>query len=286
MAENPLKTETARSLFNGAIFNGRVAAPFIGAAWLAMASIAAQADEADIGVSAQPCRGVPVQATEAHKASADPYRAWMSDWLRLDWAQACRYAPANSQLPAATGKRVVFLGDSITDGWIDLDPALFSGDRLDRGISGQTTGQMLLRVRPDVLELHPAVVHILAGTNDIAGNTGPTSLAAIEGNIASIAELAHAHGVRVIIASVLPAARYGWRPEVQPVETIKALNDWLRAYAKREHHVYVDYYAVLDDGHGAFKPSLADDGVHPNKEGYAAMHDLAEAAIAKALSRR
>ncbi|MGH8253521.1 MAG: SGNH/GDSL hydrolase family protein [Steroidobacteraceae bacterium] len=249
------------------------------------ASAATAADEAVIGVSMQPCRGVPVQPTDQQKASADPYQSWMHEWLRLDWAQLCRYGPANAQLPAATNKRVVFLGDSITDNWINLDPGLFSGDRLDRGISGQTSGQMLLRFRADVLELHPAVVHILAGTNDVAGNTGATSLAIIEGNIASMAELARAHGVRVIIASILPVAQYGWQSRVQPIDSIKALNDWLRAYAAREHHIYVDYYAVLDDGHGGFKPALAYDGVHPNPAGYAAMHSLAEAAITKALER-
>ena len=281
-----MKPEPTQRPCDNAIFTPRIAAQFLGAALLAVAAIAVQADDAVIGVSAQPCRGVPVEATDAQKASADPYQAWMSEWLRLDWAQLCRYAPANAQLSGATTSRVVFLGDSITDSWINLDPALFTGDRLDRGISGQTTGQMLLRFRPDVLELHPAVVHILAGTNDIAGNTGSTSLAIIEGNIASMAELAHAHGIRVIIASVLPVAQYGWRSQVQPIETIKALNDWLRAYAARDHDVYVDYYAVLDDGHGGFKSALAFDGVHPNREGYAAMHALAEAAIAKALSRR
>jgi lysophospholipase L1-like esterase len=239
-----------------------------------------------IGVSTQPCRGVPVQQTAAHNASADPYQSWMHEWLSLDWGQLCRYSSANAALPPATRSRIVFYGDSITDSWINHDAELFKNDRLDRGISGQTTGQMLLRFRTDVLELHPAVVHILAGTNDVAGNTGSTSLAIIEGNIASMAELAHAHGIRVIIASVLPAAQYGWRSQVQPIEAIKALNDWLRAYAARNHDVYVDYYAVLDDGHGGFKSSLAFDGVHPNKEGYAAMHALAEAAIAKALSSR
>lgn len=249
-----------------------------------MMAFAANADEAVIGVSTHPCRGVPVQPSEAHKASADPYQAWMSEWLRLDWAQLCRYDAANAQLPAATSTRVVFFGDSITDAWANLEPSLFQGDRIDRGISGQTTGQMLLRFRSDVLDLHPAVVHILAGTNDVAGNTGSTSLSIIEGNIASMAELARAHGVRVIIASVLPVAQYGWQSQVQPIETIKALNEWLRAYAAREHHTYVDYYAVLDDGRGGFKRSLAFDGVHPNPDGYRAMHALAEAAIANALS--
>ncbi|MDE2220858.1 MAG: GDSL family lipase, partial [Gammaproteobacteria bacterium] len=130
-----------------------------------------------VGVSEQPCRGVPTQPTAAHNASADPYQSWMREWLSLDWGQLCRYQAANARLPPATAVRVVFLGDSITDNWINLDPDLFRTDRLDRGISSQTTGQMLLRFRADVLELHPAIVHILAGTNDIAGNTGSTSLA-------------------------------------------------------------------------------------------------------------
>lgn len=239
-----------------------------------------------IGVSTQPCRGVPVQQTAAHNASADPYQSWMHEWLSLDWGQLCRYNSANAALPPATRSRVVFYGDSITDSWINHDAELFKNDRLDRGISGQTTGQMLLRFRTDVLELHPAVVHILAGTNDIAGNTGATTLAVIQGNIASMAELARAHGVRVILASILPAAQYGWHSTVQPVASISAMNDWLRAYAAREHHTYVDYYAVLNDGDGGFKTELAYDVVHPNPAGYAAMHALAEAAIAQALAKR
>ncbi len=239
-----------------------------------------------IGVSTQPCRGVPVQQTAAHNASADPYQSWMHEWLSLDWGQLCRYSSANAALPPATRSRIVFYGDSITDSWINHDAELFKNDRLDRGISGQTTGQMLLRFRTDVLELHPAVVHILAGTNDIAGNTGATTLAIIQGNVASMAELARAHGVRVILASILPAAQYGWHSTVQPMASISAMNDWLRAYAAREHYTYVDYYAVLNDGHGGFKTGLAYDGVHPNPAGYAAMHALAEAAIAQALTKR
>ena len=239
-----------------------------------------------IGVSQQPCLGVPTEQTAVHNASADPYQSWMHEWLGLDWGQLCRYQAENSHLPPASAARVVFMGDSITDGWKNLDPELFRNDRLDRGISGQTTGQMLLRFRADVLDLHPSVVHILAGTNDIAGNTGATSLAIIQGNIASMAELAHAHGVQVILASILPAAQYGWHSQVQPVASIAAMNEWLRAYAAREHHTYVDYYAVLNDGHGGFRTALAYDGVHPNPAGYAAMHVLAEASIAQALARR
>jgi lysophospholipase L1-like esterase len=238
-----------------------------------------------IGVSGQPCQGVPTEPTAAHKASADPYQSWMHEWLGLDWGQLCRYQAENARLPPASAGRVVFLGDSITDNWKNLDPELFRNDRLDRGISSQTTGQMLLRFRADVLDLHPAVVHILAGTNDIAGNTGATSLAIIQGNIATMAELARAHGVRVILASILPVAQYGWHSQVQPIASISAMNEWLRAYAAREHYTYVDYYAVLNDGQGGFKAALAYDGVHPNPAGYAAMHALAEAAIAQALAR-
>ncbi len=237
-----------------------------------------------IGVSGQPCQGVPTQQSAAHNASADPYQSWMHEWLSLDWGQLCRYQAENSRLPPATATRVVFMGDSITDGWKNLDPELFRNDRLDRGISGQTTGQMLLRFRADVLDLHPAVVHILAGTNDIAGNTGATSLAIIQGNIATMAELARARGVRVILASILPVAQYGWNSKVQPIAAISAMNAWLRAYAAREHYTYVDYYALLNDGQGGFKAALAYDGVHPNPAGYAAMHALAEAAIAQALA--
>jgi lysophospholipase L1-like esterase len=248
------------------------------------APAAATGTAAVIGVSANPCQGVPTAQTAAHDATADPYQSWMHEWLSLDWGQLCRYQPENSQLPPATATRVVFMGDSITDGWKSLDPELFRGDRLDRGISGQTTGQMLLRFRADVLDLHPAVVHILAGTNDIAGNTGATSLAIIQGNIASMAELARVHGARVILASILPVARYGWNSQVQPIASITAMNEWLRAYAAREHYAYVDYYAALNDGRGGFKAELAYDGVHPNPAGYAAMHALAEAAIAQALA--
>lgn len=248
-------------------------------------SAVATADEPAIGVSDQPCRGVPVQPTTAHKASADPYQSWMHDWLSLDWGQLCRYSQENAALPPATRSRVVFLGDSITEGWKNLQPDFFGPERLDRGISGQTTEQMLVRFRADVIDLHPAVVQIMAGTNDIAGNSGATSLAIIQENIASMAEQARAHGARVILASIPPAARYGWRPQLQPAAAIAAMNEWLRSYAAREHCIYVDYYAALNDGHGGIKAALADDGVHPNIAGYAVMRPLAEAAVRQALAR-
>jgi len=237
-----------------------------------------------VGVTADPCKDVPSEPTAAHKAAANPWAAWMQDWLKLDWAQRCRYHAENSALPAAASTRVIFLGDSITEAWKNLDPDFFVHDTLDRGISGQTTEQMLLRLRPDVLELHPAVLHIMAGTNDIAGNVGPTTLALIQGNIQSMVELARVQGIAVILASVPPAARFGWRPELQPAATIAALNTWLREFAAREHLIYADYYAVLADGQGGLLAALSDDGVHPNAAGYAAMKPIAQAAVARALA--
>jgi len=237
-----------------------------------------------LGVIDHPCAGVPVSPTAAHQAATDPYQSWMHDWLALDWGQKCRYQRENAALPPASPHRVVFIGDSISEAWAVNEPDFFIDDILDRGISGQTTAQMLVRLRADVLELHPAVVHIMAGTNDIAGNTGPTSLADIQGNIASMVEQARAHGARVILASVPPAAKIPWRPEVRPLPSVVAMNDWLRGYAAREHLVYVDYYSVLSDGQGGFRAELAPDGVHPNAAGYAVMRPLAVAAIRKALA--
>lgn len=238
-----------------------------------------------VGVLDDPCAGVPIVPSAAHQASADPYQSWMHEWLGLDWGQKCRYRRENAALPPATPHRVVFLGDSITESWAHFEPDFFVDDVLDRGISGQTTAQMLVRLRTDVLELHPAAVHIMAGTNDVAGNTGPTSLADIQGNIASMVEQARAHGARVMLASIPPAAAIPWRPQVQPMTAIAAMNDWLRGYADREHLVYVDYYKVLSDGRGGFRAELSDDGVHPNGAGYVVMRPLAAAAIRQALAR-
>jgi lysophospholipase L1-like esterase len=239
-----------------------------------------------IGVVDQPCAGVPIAPTDAHRAAADWYRSWMHDWLALDWAQHCRYQAENAALPSAIRRRVVYLGDSITEGWKNADPTFFNDGVLDRGISGQTTAQMLLRLRSDVLELHPQVVHIMAGTNDVAGNTGATSLAQIEGNIASMAELARAHGIRVVLASIPPAARFPWQPALRPAVHIQALNAWLKAYAQREGFVYADYYSALANAEGALPSSFSEDGVHPNAAGYAVMKPIAEQSVAAALRRR
>jgi len=286
------RTVIARTVIAGAVVSG-LALRAAGAPAVVDAPVAtdppaapAPAPSPFIGISADPCQGVPLEPTPAHKAAADPYEAWMHEWLALDWSQQCRYRRENAALPPPSAKRAVLLGDSITEGWKPLDPAFFTGDVLDRGISGQTSAQMLARFRADVLDLHPAVVHIMVGTNDIAGNTGPTSFAQIEGNIMSMVELARAHGIAVVLAAVPPAARFWWQRTLEPAETIIRLNRWLRGYAAREHLVYVDYHAALDDGHSGLAAAYSDDGVHPNAAGYAVMTPLAHVAIAESLAAR
>jgi lysophospholipase L1-like esterase len=246
---------------------------------------AAHARDPGIGVVGDPCASVPLEPTPEHRASADWYGAWRAAWLALDWGQSCRYRGANAALPPASSRRVVFIGDSITEGWMDACPALFRGDRLDRGIGGQTTAQMLVRFRTDVLDLKPSVVHLMAGTNDIAGNGGPTTLAAIEGHIQSMIELARAHHIRMILGAVPPAAHFDWAPDLRPAATIRALNLRLAALALRLGADFVDYHAALDDGNGGLSPRHSGDGVHPNEEGYALMRPLAESAIDRALRR-
>jgi lysophospholipase L1-like esterase len=213
-----------------------------------------------------------------------------SEELRIhnDWAYLERYRGANAQLapPAAGETRVVFYGNSITEGWAPLFPTQFPGKRyIGRGISGQTTPQMLVRFRQDVIALQPKVVVILAGTNDIAGNTGPSSIEMIEDNLASMAELGRANGIRVVLSSVLPVFDYPWRPGLEPAPKIVALNNWIRAYAASHGAVYLDYFTALADERQGMKAGLADDGVHPNQAGYRIMAPLAERAIAEALGR-
>lgn len=191
----------------------------------------------------------------------------------------CRYAAENAAL-IASGKRprAVLLGDSITENWVGGDPALFGdGALVGRGIGGQTTAQMLVRFHTDVIDLGPEVVHIMAGTNDVAGNGGPTSEAAYRNNIMAMVEIARAHGVRPVLASIPPAGRFFWRPEVRPLEQIVRLNDWLGAYASQEGLVFIDYHAVLTGPAGVMRPEFAIDGVHPNRDGYAAMRPLVAA---------
>ena len=207
-----------------------------------------------------------------------------------DWAQLGRYRADNAALPPppATGQRVVFYGDSITDAWgrgDGLGPFFPGKPYINRGISGQTTPQMLVRFQQDVVHLHPAAVVILAGTNDIAGNTGPSTPEMIENNFKSMTAIARANGIKVVLASITPAYNYPWKPAIQPVPIIREVNQWLKEYCASEHLVFLDYYGAMSDAKGAMKPGLASDGVHPTGAGYAIMGPLAEAAIAEALAK-
>lgn len=228
-----------------------------------------------VGIVENPC------PARAGPGDGQDWQMWNLHMLTRDHGQLCRYAAANRALRARP--RVVFLGDSITDSWITLVPGFWTDGRVDRGISGQTTGQMLLRFRQDVIALRPAAVHIMAGTNDVAGNTGAATMETVQGHIQSMAELARANGIKVILASVPPAAAFPWSPGKQPAPQIAALNAWLRAYAAREGFTWVDYHPVLATADGAMKPALASDGVHPNAAGYAAMAPVALDAIRRTL---
>ena len=207
-----------------------------------------------------------------------------------DWPDLHRYQAENAALPPpATGEqRVVFYGDSITDGWGRRPGTgdFFPGKPyVNRGISGQTTPQMLVRFQQDVVHLHPAAVLILAGTNDIAGNTGPSTLEMIEDNFTSMNDIAKQSGIKVILASVTPAYDYPWKPGINPVPEIRQLNQWLRQFCSANGCVYLDYYSSMTDEKGAMLPGYSFDGVHPTAKGYAVMAPLAEAAIAQALGK-
>ena len=231
--------------------------------------------------SADPCADAKTKLTQAE--------------TRLkDWPQLARYREANGKVaaPAKNEARVVFMGDSITDSWQNPKfGGFFPGKPyVDRGISGQTTPQMLIRFRPDVIALRPRVVVILAGTNDLAGNTGPMSLETIEDNLISMADLARANSIKVVFASVLPVSDYDQRdgkPIIRttqrPPEKIKALNEWMKAYAVNNKLIYLDYHSAMIDDKGFLRDELSEDGLHPNAKGYEIMAPLAEAAIARAL---
>ncbi|MFV0624247.1 SGNH/GDSL hydrolase family protein [Sphingomonas sp. ac-8] len=204
--------------------------------------------------------------------------------LHTDWAWLGRYREANAALVPTSAPRIVFIGDSITQGWIDKLPGLFPPDRINRGIGGQTSSQLLLRFRQDVIALKPAAVQIMVGTNDIAGNTGPMTAEDTQANIMSMAELARAHGIRVILASIPPADHFPWRPGLETAPKIARLNGWLRRYAAETGATYADYWGALHEG-DALTPALTYDGVHPNDAGYRAMGPVAEAAIRTALAK-
>ena len=223
-------------------------------------------------------------------AGLDQYRASRIAMFTDDFGQLARYREANAKLgpPAAGEKRVVFFGDSITDIW-KLDEYFPGKGYVNRGIGGQTTPQMLVRFRQDVIDLNPKVVLILAGTNDIAGNTGPMRNEDIEADYASMSELARAHHIRVIFESVLPVHNYTDKSKdffaQRPRERILALNEWLKGYCKDSGDLYLDYFSAMVDDQGMMKKDLADDGLHPNAAGFKVMAPLAEAAIKRELKK-
>lgn len=239
---------------------------------------------------AQATAPTPAQAASTAPSAQTPAQIAAMQAKLNDWPQLNRYRADNAALPTAAAgeRRVVFYGDSITDNWGRLPGTgtFFPGKPyVNRGISGQTTPQMVVRFQQDVVHLQPAVVVILAGTNDVAGNTGPSTPEMTEDNFASMAAIARQNGIKVVLASITPAYAYPWKPSVQPVPAIREINQWLKDYCVREHFVYLDYYSALVDDKGGMRPGLSFDGVHPNAAGYAIMEPLAESAIAEALAK-
>jgi lysophospholipase L1-like esterase len=245
--------------------------------------------------SAQPATPAP---SPVDPCAALTTRATRAETKLRDWPALARYHDANATTtaPAKDENRVVFMGDSITDSWDDPKYGGFFPGKpyIDRGISGQTTPQMLIRFRADVIALRPRLVLILAGTNDLAGNTGPTTLQAIEDNLTSMFELAHANGIRVVFASVLPVSDYEKTKDGEPIvrtkqrppEQITELNAWMKKFAAMHGGVYLDYFSAMADDKGFLKEELSEDGLHPNQKGYEVMAQLAEQAITATLKRR
>jgi lysophospholipase L1-like esterase len=241
---------------------------------------------AAIALSALLLLQAPAQSPAAAPAAAPSSTVYNA---LLDWPWLSRFHEADLALPPpARGEaRVVFMGDSITQGWkIEGPDGYFPGKPyINRGITGQTTPQMLLRFRQDVIALKPRLVVILAGTNDIAGNTGPMTLEETEANLAAMAELAAFHHIRVVLCSVLPAFDYDWSAGKAPAPKIIALNAWIKSYAAQHGHVYVDYHSAMKDERNGLPANLSRDGVHPLPAGYAIMTPLVEAGIRKALAK-
>jgi acyl-CoA thioesterase-1 len=240
--------------------------------------------EAPVAQPAPAAQTSPANQTSPSGHPNNPY--WMEHdrQLLVDFGGLERFKEADAMLaaPKPGENRVVFMGDSITEGW-KLDESFPGKPYVNRGIGGQTSPQMLVRFRQDVIDLKPKVVIILAGTNDVAGNTGPMTLEQTEANIASMADLANANGIRVVLCSVLPAFDFAWAPGLAPAPKVVAVNEWLRKYAAEKGYVYVDYHSAMKDERGGLLPALSEDGVHPLPAGYAIMTPLAEAGIEKAL---
>ncbi|MDR3651657.1 MAG: SGNH/GDSL hydrolase family protein [Paludibacter sp.] len=206
-----------------------------------------------------------------------------------DWPNLDRFRAENGLIgaPSRGEKRVVFMGNSITQGWKEVHPKFFTEHPyINRGISGQTSPQMLIRFRQDVINLQPKVVVILAGTNDIAGNTGPSTLEMIEDNLSSMAELANANGIRVVLSSVMPVYDYPWKKGLNPAEKIVTLNVWIKKYCDEKGFTYLDYFTPMADEKHGMKEELTYDGVHPNETGYNLMEPLVQEAIKMALKTK
>jgi len=223
--------------------------------------------------------------TAAQAAAPPPDQERIREMLARDWPGLCRHKDANAALEQGARPRVVLIGDSITEGWVNGDPALFVDGVVGRGIGGQTSPQMLVRFRQDVVALAPRVVHIMAGTNDIAGNTGPAQIKDFQNNVLAMLDIARANGIAVVLAGIPPSKRLYWR-ELDPRPLIRELNGWLRDMAAERGLVFVDYGTVLADNDGGLRADLGNDGVHPNRAGYAAMRPLAERAFEAALRAR
>ena len=234
-------------------------------------------------VSAEPVSYPPPGMSDAPcPASRDGLWALDERVLKNDWAWLCRFRADNDKLDPKHPPAVVFMGDSITENWLTADPGFFARGNLDRGLSGQTSPQMLVRFYQDVIALHPRVVHIMAGTNDIAGNTGPTSPAAYQNAVRAMVDLAKANHIAVILGSIPPAERFDWLRAAAPKPWIAQLNAWLKGYAKAQGLVYADYHTALAGPNGELPAAYGPDGVHPNAAGYAIMRPVAERAIAEA----
>jgi lysophospholipase L1-like esterase len=219
----------------------------------------------------QSALALPMLAAQRPPPGVD-WGKWFHDWLARDFGMVGYYADDNAKLLASKAPvDVVFMGDSITEGWMDKRPGFFTPGRIDRGIGGQTSSQMVLRMMSDVVALSPKAVHIMAGTNDIAGNTGPMTPEMTQNNFREMSDIARHNGIKVILASIPPAGRFPWAPAIETRRPIAEMNAWLKSYAAQTGATWVDYHPVLDDGSGAMKAGLAVDGVHPTEAGYDAM---------------
>jgi acyl-CoA thioesterase-1 len=267
---------TSRPVLSLPVLSLAAAALFAFAANATAQSAAPQAASAAAAATQQP-------ASTPH----DPAHYTRDEQIKLDWPWlgSFRQADAELGLPAAGQTRVVFMGDSITHGW-HLDQSFPSKPYINRGISGQTSPQMVLRFHQDVIQLKPAVVIILAGTNDVAQNTGPISPEETLNNIAAMAEMATANGIHVVLCSITPSFDFGWHPGLEPAPKIAALNKLIQAYAKAHGYVYVDYYSAMKDDRGGLPKTLSKDGVHPLPAGYAVMAPLAQVGIDAALKAK